>query len=126
MRSGLQVVFACIAVALAAAPLAPAEDAPFLDWTSLLPGLAAGYEPTSENECVAGRERCVDAVMPGMTRRFHRLASACDHDAIFALSYLRTTEQYKATLAEPGFFADRPFVNHEDAVFASYYFDAWG
>jgi hypothetical protein len=113
-----------VVAALGAAPPAPADDPPFVDWTSLLPGLTHAYEPSSENDCVAGRERCVDAVILEMRRRFEPLARRCDHDAIFALAYLRTTEEYKRTLAEPGFFEDRPFVNHEDAVFARYYFDA--
>jgi hypothetical protein len=112
-------------VALAGPQRAPAEDPPFVEWSSLLPGLTVGYEPTSENACVAGKERCVDAVIREMRKRFDRLASACDHDAVFALAYLRTTEEYKATLAEPGFFEDRPFVNHEDVVFAAEYFQAW-
>jgi hypothetical protein len=111
-------------VALGSAPTAPADDPPFVEWTSLLPGLVDEYTPTSENDCVAGRERCVDAVIREMTKRYEPLADACDHDAIFALSYLRTTEEYKRTSAEPDFFEDRPFVNHEDVVFAKLYFDA--
>jgi hypothetical protein len=62
-----------------------------------------------------------------MTRRFDRLAAACDHGAIFALTYLRVTEEYRRTIAAP-FFDDTPFVNYEDTVFARYYFaayDAW-
>jgi hypothetical protein len=112
------------AVALGVAPTAPADDPPFVEWTSLLPGLVDEYAPTSENDCVAGREKCVDAVIREMTRRYEPLAESCDHDAIFALSYLRTTQEYKRTLAETGFFEDRPFVNHEDVVFAKLYFDA--
>jgi Family of unknown function (DUF5995) len=111
-------------VALGSAPTAPADDPPFVEWTSLLPGLVDEYTPTSENDCVAGRERCVDAVIREMTKRYEPLADACDHDAIFALSYLRTTEEYKRTSAEADFFEDRPFVNHEDVVFAKLYFDA--
>ncbi len=57
--------------------------------------------------------------------RFRPLARACDHDAIFALTYLRTTEEYYRAATTPGFFEDVNFVNHEDAVFARYYFDAY-
>ena len=60
-----------------------------------------------------------------MNRRFDPLADSCDHDAIFALSYLRTTEEYRRTIEDPDFFEDTGFVNHEDAVFAAYYFDAY-
>ena len=62
-----------------------------------------------------------------MTRRFDALASSCDHNAIFSLTYLRVTEEYRRTVEAP-FFDDTPFVNHEDTVFARYYFaafDAW-
>jgi hypothetical protein len=61
-----------------------------------------------------------------MTMRFERLA--CAHDAIFALTYLRVTEEYRRTVETPTFFDDTSFVNHEDVVFARYYFaahDAW-
>src|SRR5215213_985469 len=60
-----------------------------------------------------------------MERRFDPLATACDHDAIFSLTYLRTTEEYRRTINDPTFFDDTRFVNHEDAVFARYYFDAY-
>ena len=103
---------------------ARADDAPFIEWTSLLQGLATTYEPTSENDCTAGRPQCVDAVIREMQRRFDPLASACDHKAIFALSYLRTTEEFKRTIQDPAFFEDTRFVTHEDAVFGRYFFEA--
>lgn len=108
----------------AAAP-AQAEDPPFVAWTSLLPPLTTGYDPSSEDLCLAGKEKCVDAVIREMTKRFDPLAKACDHDAVFALTYLRTTEEYKRAIQDPTFFEDTRFVNHEDAVFAAYYFDAY-
>ena len=43
-----------------------------------------------------------------MTRRFEPLASSCDHDAIFALTYLRVTEEYRRTVESPTFFDDTP------------------
>ena len=101
------------------------EDPYFVEWSPVLPGLTAGYDPTSADECTAGRIQCVDKVIREMTRRFDGLASACDHNAVFALTYLRTTEEYKRAATEPGFFTDPGFVNHEDAVFASYYFEAY-
>jgi uncharacterized protein DUF5995 len=111
---------------LAAVPAtAPAEDPPFIPWSGLLPGLTTGYDPSSENDCVAGRPHCLAATLREMDRRFDALATSCDHDAIFALSYLRTTEEYGRTTQDPTFFSDTPFVNHEDAVFARYYFDAF-
>ena len=104
---------------------AAAEDPLFLNWSQLLPGLTAGHDPSSANDCTSGRIQCVDAVVREMTKRFDRLAAACDHDSLFALSYLRTTEEYRRAALTPGFFGDTPFINHEDAVFARYYFDAY-
>lgn len=101
-----------------------AEDAPYLGWSSLAPALATTYSSSSENDCTAGRVRCVDAVIREMRRRFDPLAAACDHRSIFALSYLRTTEEYRRTIEDTTFFNDTAFVNHEDAVFARFYFDA--
>ncbi len=85
----------------------------------------APYNPSSENDCTAGRIQCVDNVIREMTKEFDTLAERCDHHSIFALTYLRTTEEYRRASTEPGFFADPSFVNHEDAVFADYYFRAW-
>jgi Family of unknown function (DUF5995) len=117
---------ALLALLCVAAPgAARAEDPTFVGWTALLPGLTTEYQPSSDNDCAAGRTRCVDAVIREMRRRFDPLAAACDHDAIFSLTYLRTTEEYRRTIEDPTFFEDTRFVNHEDAVFARYYFDAY-
>jgi hypothetical protein len=121
-------LLALILVALALPASAVAEDPPFVGWTSLLPGLSVPYDETSADDCVAGRVKCVDKTIREMTKRFEPLASSCDHDAIFALTYLRVTEEYRRTVEDPTFFDDTPFVNHEDIVFARYYFaahDAW-
>jgi hypothetical protein len=95
-----------------------------VDWSTLLPGLTDEYNPNSANDCVAGRIGCVDATIREMTRRFNPLAQSCDHRALFALLYLRVTEQYRQAVSDPHFFQDNAFVNHEDAVFAKYYFRA--
>jgi hypothetical protein len=116
------------AVLLLPSGAARADDPPYVAWTELLPGLTTEFLPSSENDCTAGRRRCVDAVIREMRRRFDPLAASCDHDSIFALAYLRTTEEYRRTTDDPTFFEDTAFVNHEAAVFADYYFrafDAW-
>jgi hypothetical protein len=105
--------------------VARAEDPPYFGWSSLLSGTSSGFQPTSEDDCVAGREACIDKVIREMDRRFRPLAESCDHDAIFALGYLRTTEEYRRAIQDPDFFEDTAFVNHEDAVFAAYYVDAY-
>jgi hypothetical protein len=102
-----------------------AAEPPFISWSALLPGLTTSYQPSSSNLCAAGQLGCVDAVIQEMTTRFDALDAACDHNAIFALTYLRTTEAYRVAVVEPGFFSDPNFINHQDALFAKYYFDAW-
>ena len=129
LRSGLRLaLLALVVVALVRPAAAAAEDPPFVGWSALLPGLSLPYDVTSPDDCIAGRVQCVDRVIRQMTRRFQPLASSCDHDAIFALTYLRVTEEYRRTIESPTFFDDTPFVNHEDVIFARYYFaahDAW-
>ena len=113
------------ALGLGAAAPAVAEDEPlFVGWTAALPALAGQYEPTSADDCVAGRVTCVQRTIREMERRLDPLAASCSHSAVFALAYLRTTETYLETATTPGFYADPAFVNHEDVVFAELYFDA--
>jgi hypothetical protein len=101
------------------------DDPIFVPWSQLLPGLSLPYEPSSENLCNRGHVSCVHAVINEMERRLKPLSDTCNHDAVFALTYLRTTQEYLRATTTPGFFQDPAFVNHEDAVFARYYFDAY-
>lgn len=113
-------------VALVALLSKPAlAEPPFVPWSEQLPALTTEYQPSSEHECNSGKLRCVDAVIREMTRRFDPLEAGCDHNALFSLTYLRTTEEYRRAVVEPGFFTDPAFINHQDAVFAAYYFRAW-
>jgi hypothetical protein len=116
-----------IALAFGAPSAAVADDPPFVGWSALLPSLALPYDPASPDDCIAGRSQCVDKTIREMTRRLDTLASSCDHNAIFSLTYLRVTEEYRRTIDGP-FFDDTSFVNHEDTVFARNYFaafDSW-
>jgi hypothetical protein len=110
--------------ALVTAPTAAADDPPFVGWSALLPGLSLPYDPASPDDCIAGRSQCVDKTIRQMTSRFDALAASCDHNAIFSLTYLRVTQAYRQAIDEP-FFANTPFVNYEDTVFAHYYFSAF-
>jgi hypothetical protein len=118
-------VLTLAALACLPAAAAQAEDPLFVGWTGLLPAITVPYVPTSEDDCVAGRTQCVDKVIKAMQKRFAPLAASCDHDAVFSLSYLRTTQEYRRTIEDPHFFEDTAYVNHEDAVFAEYYFRAY-
>jgi uncharacterized protein DUF5995 len=125
LRRRLATLLICLTLASGGlAGVAAAEDPPFIPWTQLLPGLTMQYQPSSSHLCNKGDIRCVDAVIKEMDRRFNPQAKQCDHDAVFSLTYLRTTEEYRRAATTPGFFSDARFVNHEDAVFASFYFDA--
>ena len=128
-RSRVRLALLVVVLLALARPLtAVAEDPPFVGWSSLLPGLSLPYDVTSSDDCVAGRVQCVDKTVREMTKRFNALASTCDHNAIFSLTYLRVTEEYRGTVDDPTFFTDTRFVNYEDGIFAHYYFfayDAW-
>jgi len=113
-----------LVVALGAPSAALADDPPFIGWSALLPSLALPYDPASPNDCIAGRSPCVDKTIREMTRRLDPLASSCDHNAVFSLTYLRVTQEYRRTIDEP-FFDDTSFVNYEDTLFADYYFSAY-
>jgi hypothetical protein len=126
MRGVVRILAALAVLAAALVPAAArADDPPFVDWASLLPGMTWAYTPDSTNDCNAGRVSCVDATIREMQRRFAPLAASCSHDAVFALAYLRTTQAYRQAVEDPHFFNDNGFVNHEDAVFARLYFDAY-
>lgn len=104
---------------------AQADDPLFVDWASQLPGLTTTFQPSSDDLCAKGDIACVDAAIREMQRRFQPLLAACDHNAMFSLTYLRTTEAYRRAIEDPAFFSDTAFINHQDAIFARYYFDAW-
>lgn len=91
-----------------------------------LPGvaLASIHEPTSKRACQVGKPKCVELVIKEMERRYKPLARQCDHNALFALGYLRTTEIFLQTLKDINY-GDRATVIREDALFAKYYFRAF-
>ena len=83
-----------------------------------------GRELSEARACREGTIECVSLVVREMTRRFDALARRCDHDAVFALVYLRTTEVYRDTADSIGY-GDIASVTREDALFADYYFRAF-
>lgn len=85
---------------------------------------ALAGEVSDKPQCQAGVPMCVHHVVQEMQKRFETLSKQCDHDAIFSLVYLRTTEKYEQTLGSIGY-ADPASVTREDALFADYYFRAF-
>ena len=96
------------------------------DWSSLLPGLAGPYTPNDPNNiCNAGNPQCVDSVAREMSKRLQPLSDSCSHNALFALLYLDVTHHIGDAVRTAGYFQVPGVISHEDALFASYYFNAW-
>jgi len=97
--------------------------------TNLLPANPAnssGKLSPGFDECPKGHSSCPPRVILRMYERWRPLSKACNHNAVFALTYLRITEAFNRIVQRhPGFFEDTPWVTHEDAVFARLYFRAF-
>jgi hypothetical protein len=114
-----------LALALALPGAAWAEDAPYVPWADALPALPGQFTPSTWDECADGDQACVHATLDEMYERYGNLiADGCDHNAVFALTYIRVTEIYEQN-ARNGFFEEEDFLAHEDAVFARLYFDSY-
>lgn len=98
------------------------DDPYFVNWPAFLPSYPdASYTPRVYKDCTKGQIQCVDKVIREMTRRYDQLG--CDHNAVFNLTYLYTTEAYR-DYWYTGAFDDPAWLNHYDAVFGEFYFDA--
>jgi len=120
---------AVVAIALVTAPAARAATTGVVpNFPTLIPELTPpppGTLSPGFDVCPGGETSCPDEVIDEMYRRWIPLDASCDHKAVFAMTYLRTTEEYRRTVRnDPAFFSDPPWVNHEDAVFADFYFRA--
>jgi Family of unknown function (DUF5995) len=104
--------------------LSPAAVDPVI---ALLGALPTQYRPYTGTICASGDPQCIVDVIAEMEQRLAPEAASCSHDAIFALAYLRVTQNVKAA-ADNGYFRDRAWLTRIDAVFARRYFDtidAW-
>ena len=121
-------VLALAGALVAAQPAAADHHELSLPWPQLLPPqpAPADVQPGPAPRCRTPTLRCVKRVIAEMTRRWRPLDRRCDHQAVFALTYLRTTQGFLRTLRrQPDFFQDRRYVLWEDALFADYYFRAY-
>lgn len=91
----------------------------------MLPGWNDQFVPSSDNDCAAGHPNCLTATLREQTRILDQNGPACNHNAVFALAYVRMTQTYGWTRDQAGYYADVPYMNHMDAVFARYYTDAY-
>jgi hypothetical protein len=104
---------------------AHADLLPYTAWSSYLPGWSDQYVPASGNDCAAGRNNCLNASLKELGKIASDTSNTCSHNAIFSLAYLRMTQIYGRSRVIPGYYLDVPFANHQDAVFAKYYTDAY-
>jgi len=117
---------ALAAAFLVGAPPASADTTPTnIAWSSYLAGWTDEYIPTSDNDCVAGRDNCLKATLKELARIADSTAKSCSHDAVFSRAYLRMTQTYGWSRDIDRYYEDVPFANHQDAVFAKYYTDAY-
>jgi hypothetical protein len=100
------------------------SDPWFVGWTEALPPAYLGVNTDSSDICVAGKVACVDKVARILGRQVSDLG--CDHNAVFSVAYLRTTQEVEQTVsaAQP-FFDDTPWLDHYTATFAQLYLRAW-
>jgi hypothetical protein len=106
-------------------PTASADTLENVAWSSYLEGWTEEHIPSSENDCVAGRDNCLKATLKELARIADSTAKSCSHDAVFSRAYLRMTQTYGWSRDIPDYYEDVPFANHQDAVFAKYYTDAY-
>src|SRR5262245_20859088 len=79
---------------------------------------------SDKRACQLGQPHCAHFVIQEMERRYRKIAKDCDHNAIFSLIYLRTTEKFRDTLDSTGY-NDPSSILRQDAIFADYYFRAY-
>jgi Family of unknown function (DUF5995) len=115
-----------------AAPFGAATDHPFgnIPWTNALPPRPDVPAPAHPAQpCGAEPSpRCVDGVIGDMIRAWKPLDRACDHRAVFALTYLITTQGFRTYLSDKRptpFFADEAAIINLDRTFADLYFAAF-
>lgn len=120
-RRGALSLALALALSLTAAPAHAGLLDPVID---ILPPVPVPYQPSQEPACVDGDPGCIDATIQEMQDRYEGLAEACDHDAVFALAYLRVTENVREALDE-GIYRDPVWLRNQDAAFAEDYFQAY-
>ena len=93
-------------------------------WSTLLPPRDVPANPDPAVPCGTDpTAACVDDVIADMIENWQPLDAACDARAVFALTYLITTEAFRETLGT-GFFEDEDAIIQLDRVFADLFFAA--
>jgi Family of unknown function (DUF5995) len=123
-RLGSALVAVAVALVVCASPSA-ADTTLYTPWSSLLPGWSDQLDTGSSNDCSAGRPSCLTATLKEQLQVFTGNAQSCSHLAIFPLAYIRMTQTYGWTRDQAGYYADVPYMNHMDSIFAHAYTDAY-
>ncbi len=127
-RRRARVLVTGLLVAVLSGPLsggAARAEVRYVPWSTYLPGWTDEFVPSSDNDCVAGRNACIRHTVKELNRVLQATGTTCSHHSVFALAYTRITQTYAWAKDDPGYFDDVPFANHQAAVFARYYTDAW-
>ena len=126
MLMAMVTAFVTAPLLVAGVGVSPAQaDLPYVAWSVYLPGWTDEFVPSSDNDCVAGRDACLKQTRKEFGRILKTEAQSCSHLAIFAMTYTRITQTYGWSRDIPGYYQDVPYINHMDAVFARYYTDAY-
>lgn len=104
--------------------LLPADAGTLDPIVEILPPVPVPYHPSREPECIDGSPTCIGVTIRQMEDRYASLVATCDHDAVFALAYLRVTENVRDAL-DQGLFRDPVWLRNQDAAFAQDYYDAY-
>ncbi|MDX6277460.1 MAG: hypothetical protein QOJ72_1588 [Nocardioidaceae bacterium] len=102
--------------------MSPADAGTLDPIIKILPPRHVPYHPSTALACADGDPSCIDDTIQRMQASYESLAQTCNHDAVFALAYLRVTQNVRDAL-DHGLFADQVWLRNLDAEFAKDYFD---
>jgi hypothetical protein len=129
MGRGPLAVVSAVAVMAAVPAAAPADHHDTnLPWPQLLPPqpVTTKVQPHPVTNCRRPRIACVDDLLRRLRAQWRALDAACDHRALFSLSYLRITAGLREDLARrrPRLFRYREWMIYVITTFSNRYFAA--
>lgn len=120
-----RLALALAAAAATASVTAVPAQANLLDpVVEILPARPVPYHPSTETTCADADPQCLTDTIAHLQQHADTLIARCDHDAVFALAYLRVTQEVSRAIDE-GIYDDEAWLRHQDAVFAEDYFETY-
>ena len=116
---------------LAVAPSAARADHHGIDlpWPQALPAqpTSSDVQPRAVRNCRRATIRCIDRLIRRLRAQWRPLDRACDHRALWPLSYLRITQALRRDLArpEPVHFRHREWMIYVITTFSNRHFEAF-